>query len=123
MNFYLKLRDLRKYFFSKLIVWLKFTYLLICHVNLYPLMSDSIDYSVYAYNIVEYSFSLTILIFLCFLLFPIEAFLCFIKRKYVLKKESEHILFHKNKWINIIDCVYTVFFLAMLFYAFVEPFA
>ena len=123
MNFYLKLRDLRKYFFSKLIVWLKFTKIFLILVFLiFCALPNKDDYSDYTKNIIDYEFALLIYIFFCFALLLIEAFLRFIKRKYILKKEAEHIPYHKSKRLNLLDNIYTIFFILMLFYAFLTTF-
>ena len=122
MNFYLKLRDLRKYFFSKLIVWLKFANIVLFFINMRPFYPNEIDYSICVRNISNYRFALFVYMFFCFILLSFEVFFRFIKRKYILKKEPEHIPFHDSKKLNLLDNIYTIFFILIFFYAFLTTF-
>ena len=84
------LRNSREYFSLVFAVWVSILYFIFR------------EYAILGY------FSIPII----YVLFPIEFFI----RKYVLKKEIEFCVSHKNKFIATLDILYTLIFLFILLY-------
>lgn len=110
-------KNLRRYFFLKIVVWLS-VMVIIYQYNLFGLFSHSpisdIDDFYYFDYLDDLFFSFIIFIAVSFLLFPFEAFFRFLIRKFILKKDIKPIPKHENKVLNVLDNIYTLFFILIL---------
>ena len=117
-KFFTWLRNLRRYFFLRIAVWACFLNFFIKTFYVYiPIPSYIDEHDYYQHLIDNVYFELDVLAGLCLFLFFIELifrYLIGLFIKFVLKKEIKPFKTHKNKYLMMLDNIYTIIFLIII---------
>ena len=107
-------KNLRRYFFLRIAACLSFLYIFLNSFYKYISLPNDVDEFYYFNYIGERLFDMQVLVIISLFLFPFEAFFRFLIRKFILKKDIKPIPKHENKVLNVLDNIYTLFFILII---------